>query len=297
MTNPTLTYGHGYMNDMDDASDWAEVETGLSCTATSLYFDILKLTGICDDAGDEYATYTADITDISSSTYTKCLVHWKTSESINGCGARVQLEFDDASTQWILGETTPQFSQQWQLTSETVTTGKTIDKIHLYADDYPDGAASDGTSYVYYDYVLLCKNIFTFPYVTSPDGNARVQLDLDNEIAELHPPGMMGSHTQEVGLKNPVILLNGTMDSNTSWGTPYGQHLYYIWLHVHEDPWQWFTSDLINCKVLPKHFSIAQDSGVDALRTWNAELMMYNKSGGGKTEWKDNIEWVGHDWE
>lgn len=286
MTNPTLTYGHGFLNDMDDAADWTETESSLTCAHSSLYADVLKLEGTPNDSGDEYAYYEQNITDISSSTYTKYMVRWRTSESSNGLGARVKLVFT-SGTQWILGEDAPEFSTTWQVETGDITTGKTVDKVQLWADDYPDSTDS-GTDQVYFDFVLLHKNTFTFPFVA---GN--VELDMLNLHAKIPGLSRVGSHTQYMGMQDPIIRLNGEMDSNTDWGSPDGEYLYYIWSHAHEDTFQWFTSDLINCKVIPNRFTIAQDSQIEALNRWSAELSMYNASSGSENRWKTDLEWLG----
>ena len=281
MTAPTITYGHGAFTDCDDGSIWT-FSQGYNISGTSKtieHNDILKLGATFDDSGNEFAVWDYDITNISSDTYSKIIVRWKTSVSSNGGGARVQLQFSDATTQYIVGETNPEFSTTWKVTTATITSGKTIDKIRVWIDDYPDSVAS-GTDYVYIDFIMICKGIFTFPQCDE------VSMDLTNVYADLTAPTRVGDITQYLAMNSPIIRLTGKIDVDTSnWGSPYGEYLYYIWREACSDPWQWFTSDLINCKVTPRTFHISQNSDSKALRVWSCELRKYDKSSGAETTW------------
>jgi len=145
---------------------------------------------------------------------------------------------------------------------------------------------------VYYDFILFFKGTFTFPYIRP--GSVRVKLH--NHYAPLGIPCKVGDIKQYMGMDDPRIFLYGGIDSAAGWGSPHGQYLYYIFLHAHEEPWQWFTSDLGNFKVVPVDLEIEQDSEVEDLKRWRVELGMFNMAGGGETQMKDGIEWLGFDW-
>jgi len=273
MTNPTITYSHGFLTDCDSATNWTETAspTLTSTGLTVLYNDIFKLTGTASTAG-QYTYWEYDLTNISSDTFTKFLIRYKTSASSTGLGAKVELVFT-SGTQIILDTS---FSTVWKVASGTITKGKTIDKIRLYA---VSDAASSG-EYVLYDFILLCKGTFTFPQCDD------VSIDLTNVYADLTPPTRVGDVTQYLAMNSPIIRLTGKIDVDTSnWGSPYGEYLLYIWREACSDPWQWFTSDLINCKVTPRAFHISQSSDSKALRVWNCELRKYDKSSGAETTW------------
>jgi len=120
--------------------------------------DWLEIKAVFDEAAtDEYVYYEKDISNISSDTYTRFLLRWKTSASSLGAKAKVILVFTSGSQTILDGS----YSTSWQVTSGDITSGKTIDKIQVYADD--DG--TDGTFYVYYHFVLLHKDTFTLPNV------------------------------------------------------------------------------------------------------------------------------------
>jgi len=111
-------------------------------------------------------------------------------------------------------------------------------------------------------------------------------MELNNAYADLRAPTRIGDIIQYLGMNAPTIRLNGKIDVDTSnWGSPYGEYLYYIWREATNDPWQWFTSDLINCKVTPRTFSLSQSSDSKALRLWSCELRKYDKSSGAETTW------------
>lgn len=287
---------------------WVEVLTGMTDEQTSLtveHGDIFKLTGVCDGIGDEQVGYIDDndfnnsgeYYNINTDIYTKFLIRWKTSVGSNGLGAKVILDFstDHSDVQVILGTATvPVFSTSWRVTSGTITPGKTVKRIIIYADDYPDSVAS-GEYYVYYDFLLLHKNTFTFPYVHV------VGPELRNVYADLHPPGRVGTITQYMGMESPVIRLSGKIDTNvdedSGWGVPLLDKLYYIFHEAHTDPWQWFSTGgladaehperFINCKVTPRNFKFDLDKDSESYRAWSVELRKYDKSSGAELTWAD----------
>lgn len=215
-----------------------------------------KLTGVCDGAGDEFVYYEKDVTNISMDDFTHFVIRWKTSVASSGLGARVRLVFT-SGTEFILGSSAPEFSSTadtWKLTTGTITsTGKTLDKIRLYADDDPDSLAS-GTYYVYYDYILLYNDDFEFPYVTEP-----IELSNVNREGILRIPGRVGDVVQYMGMDSPLITIRGEMDSNANWGTDLvGAKLYEVTQRRHAAPWRFFQSDLGNFPVEIVSFIIRQ---------------------------------------
>jgi len=78
MTKPTLTYGHGFLDDGYDASGWSLFENYLSAILTVEIGDILKIEGTPTSSGDEYVSYRKNITNISSDIYPKFLIRYKT---------------------------------------------------------------------------------------------------------------------------------------------------------------------------------------------------------------------------
>ena len=163
MTKPTITFTHGFLDDCNNSVGWTKTEAGLAATLTVEKDDVFKISGTCDSVDNEYAYYEKDITNILSSVYTKFLVRWKTGVASNGCGIIITLVFSDASTQDLVGtQAGGIFSTTWTVTSGTITPGKTIDKIRIYADDNPNSIAS-GIFDVYVDFIMLYKDTFTFP--------------------------------------------------------------------------------------------------------------------------------------
>ena len=237
----SLSYGHGHLDDCDNADPavWVETETGLAATIAT-DGDVFTITGTCDNAADEYAYYEKDITNILSATYTKYYVRWKTSDASNGCGLQVQLIFTDGS-QYLLDANVgvPQYSTVWTVTSGTITTGKTIDKIRIILDDYPNTIEA-GTFSGYVDFVLLCKGSFTFPNI----GHELSTL-LEPRMPNLDMPSKSGDSLQGLGTHGAEIqcvcdLNTGTWTRATD--TIPGQVFYDVWHNSKSEPFQWLDT-------------------------------------------------------
>jgi len=232
-------------------------------------------------AGNKIAYYSypneggAPDIDISTTIFTKFLARYKTSDS--SIKAKIELVFSDASTQVVLAETS---STTWATVSATTTTAKTLDHIRLFGNQ--------ATGDVYYDFVLVYHGIFTFPFVSELE-----QLELENKTAFLESPNRVGDIPQYLGAKSPVIQVGGVMNTATAWGTPGGEYLLEAWLHTFDDPWQWYTSDLICCKVVPLKFIISKVKG-RRQRVYDLFLRKYDLSSGDATLWKDeDLAWLG----
>lgn len=290
MTKPTITWGHGYLTDCDDATGWTETESSLVAALTVEDGDVFKIEGTCNDAGDEYVHYEKDITDISSTLYNKYLVRWKTSAAANGLKAYISFEYDDASFDDVdLG-----FSTSWTVSSGTIDTAKTLDKIRFGATDDPNSIDA-GTFQVYYDFLMVHVGTFTFPFV---DGTE--DISLQNNIVYVKIPRRVGNITQYQGADSPIIRLNGKMDTNTSWAasgyTTLGFDLMRILKEMHKDPFQWLTTDLLGtsggCKVTMPKLKISKVAGSKSQRLWELEMRNYSKSGGDASSWP-YLSWIG----
>jgi hypothetical protein len=269
MTKPTITYGHGFLDDCSDTTGWAETEVGLVASMAVSNGDYFAITGTCDNAADEYAYYTKDITNISSTIHPKLLVRWKTSAAANGLQAKISVQYDDTtSTETILG-----FSTAWTTTVITLPTGKTIDKIHLMADDNPDTIAA-GTFYVYFDFVLICQGIFIWPFVSGG-----VELEGFNNLQHLKIPSKVGNATQYLGGDDSTIRVYGDIDSNSGWHGRWTTHdaeaFYQILHYAFSDPWEWFTSDVATLKVTLDRMRISQAKTDENLLSYELDMHEY----------------------
>jgi len=213
-------------------------------TLTSLYGDWFKIEATFNDGGDEYCFYTYDFTDnglsdISSDSYTHYVIRYKTSASSNGAGARCTIYFT-VGNQSIL-TTTPQFSTTWTVDSGTITAGKTISGVKFYADDYPDGAASNGTHQVYFDFLLLCKGKFTWPYVSDA-----ILFTPAPRVVNIPIFGRHGDITQLGGNALATARIKGTIDTRAAWkrsGDVIGGQVFYELAHnKNSEPWQWLDT-------------------------------------------------------
>jgi len=284
MATPTLTLGHGEMDDCSTKTGWGAVQTGgniINETHTVLFGDVFKLDAECTDALDEYIYIEKDVTNFSSTVYNNFLVRYYTSAASNGLGAQVEVIFDDVTSEYVFGST-PQFSPVWTTATGTLTTGKTVDKIRLYAKDEPDSVT--GAHTVYFDFILFYNTKFVFPYV-----NGEVTVNTPQRYVDIPIPGRVGDITQYLGAENPVITVSGDMQIG-SWNTPKGETLHRACVESHAYPWQWFTSDRVNCKVTLRNFSVTQPGGSDTKPRYTLNMKLYSLSCGSNYEY---FEWLG----
>jgi len=281
LTKPTISYGHGFLDDCTAATlaSWAETEAGVVATMTVSNDDYFVIAGTCDNVADEYVYYERDITNISTTIHPKLLVRWKTSAAANGLEAKINVTYDDASaTQTTLG-----FSTSWTTTVITLPTGKTVDKIRLIADDNPDTVAA-GTFYVYFDFVLICQGIFPWPSFGG------VELEGFNNLQHLKIPGKVGNATQYLGGDDSTIRVYGDIDSTGTnaagvplvgegwhgkWTTHDGEAFYQILHYAFGDPWEWFTSDVVSLKVTLDRMRISQAKTDENLLSYELDMHEY----------------------
>jgi len=205
---------------------------------------------------------------LDSDIYTKCLVRHKSGDAQQKC--RVVLVFS-AGTQTIVDDDN---TTTWKVTSATVTTAKTITGFRVYCLNPNTDATPDAYS-AYYDFVKICKNVFTFPHVSIGGKSGGIYPEFKARLAKINIPGRGGDVIQNLGFHSPIISLRGDVLQGESWGTPVGQYILEI---IRNDEWSWFTSDRINCKVMVESFLPAQDVGSGALCLWDLVLSLYSAS-------------------
>lgn len=295
MAKPTITYGEKYVNDCDDDTNWNEAVAGMGGAEASLTVDIgdvFNLSATADDAGDEHVYYRKDISpNVDGNIYSNFLIRWKTSVGSNGFGAKVIVEYDDASWEALIGGTNPEFSTTWKVTAGEMTSHKTIDAIKIFADDYPN-SFNGGVGNVYYDFIMFYDGIFTFPHV-APGG---IQLAFPNRHVHLGVPGRGSPITQYIGANEPItITLRGDMKNSETWGSAnykYGEYLLKVWRNQFDAPFHWFTSDRINCKVTAGQPVLRQTGENSSQCVYDYPLALYSLSDINESEW-DDLQWLG----
>ena len=142
-------------------TDWQETEDGNTTAPTITSNDWLTLT-VSGSAGNAvaYYSYPSEATNhdvnlgLSTTLYTK--VRWRFI-CTGTTRAKIVLVFTGAEgTQTVLDATS---ASTWTVGSATITAGKTLDHIRLYANV--------GTGTVVYDFIQISKGNFTFPNIVS----------------------------------------------------------------------------------------------------------------------------------
>jgi len=297
MTAPTITYGHSAtFTDCNEATaGWTEVNGGLGTQSISrLYDDIYDITCSSGTVG-QYVYYHKAFTNQASAVYTHYVIRWKTDTSAT-FGAMAFIYFSDNSVQSIVGTpvdtrygtlaaglaaATPEFSTAWHVHSGTVLTGYNIARLVLVAK----ATGTTASEHVYFDFAYCCKVAFTFPSVSG-----KIHFEMNNRYGDIGIPPRIGNQDQYLGMESPDLDLDGKIDVNTvGWGTPYGEPFMLIMQEASADPFQWFTSDMVNCKVTPRKLILDQDG--TALRTWQFILKQHSRSGGQLATWNDLQYW------
>jgi len=213
----SLTHSQTYLHDCHAITDFAgtgnsaDPLTGISFTSDGDYFTI---TGTCDAAADEWYYRKHDLTDFSSTIYNCWMARYKTSVAAAGLGAVLKVKYTDASYDSLVGsDTTPSFSTTWKVESGTLTTGKTVSEVYIYANDHPDSVAAGAFS-VYFDFIMFFKGTFTLPNVAGG-----MNIDLPPKEAIIIIPGRDTNITQNLGTESAVVTIQSDLDQGT-WKRP-----------------------------------------------------------------------------
>lgn len=266
MTAPTISYGHICLHDLDSLTGFVETDVNnIAAWATDGDVITATITGALNGqtAQLEY-DHTATVTTTSLS---KILCRFKTAVSSIGIKAGLKVTFTDAATQTInLG-----YSTSWKCTATTLTSGKTVDKVALTVT--VDGWTPGVIPYVYFDFYLACKGVFTFPFASNT-----VSVDMSPRNVQIPIAGKVGDHTQNLGSPSVPIHLSGEMDSETDWlgvNNKIGEVFYDISHNSYGEPFQWFTSDVASLKVTMHSCMVSQVSNVNVQRVYDIIFMEY----------------------
>ena len=236
---PSITHTQGFLDDCNSVTGWTIHDSGLGATLSVENDDWLKITGTPDAVGDEYTYWEKDITNTDTVLHPKLLVRWKTYTPDNGLQAKISAVYDDASST----DTTLGFSSMthwaWKTTIIDLTAGKMLDKIRIYADDNPDGAASYGLCYVWFDFIMVA-NIFTFP-----NCQGGLQFTPASRYGASPIPSRMGDITQFLGSGSATVDSSSNLDIG-NWkrtlDTVNGEVFMDIAHNSFKEPFQWLDT-------------------------------------------------------
>lgn len=225
----TVSYGNGFLYEGDRVSGgsegtWNEHEDGN--TGTFPVDSENNLTLIISASASNKIYYVHNGTDLalSSTVYTKIRYRYKTSNAT--IKAKIVLEFstwadgDSEATnlaagkgQLILDDTS---STLWVAGVATITTGKTVANIRLYAD----GEKTDTTATVTYDFVQIFTGTFTLPNTN----NIHIPLGiLQDAITPI--PSRSGTIQQALGSGDLTVTMDCDLDIDNDthdWQRPQG---------------------------------------------------------------------------
>ena len=243
----SITHSHGWLDDGGSAALWDQENPigigGADCSISSVYGDYLDISGLLDSgvADDEFVFYGQSVfnggVNVDHTIYNYYMIRYKTSEGSNGLAARVQLSFADATSETILGGGSGVFSQAWTVATGTIAkTTSSVDNVWLWAIENGDGA---GTHHVYYDFILLSQQPFTFPNV----GN-HVNFDSSPRNIGVSIPSRVGDVPQNLGSPSATVDVSCDLERG-NWkragDLADGQVFLDIAHYSTVEPWQWLN--------------------------------------------------------
>jgi len=233
--------------------------------------DIITFTSVLTNstAADNFVPYRS--VSLNSTTYPYIMARVKVATLDSGAGLQVQLyaHFTDSSTSRTVIATAPTTAMT-VYTSPALPTGKTIDRIGVVVQST---VSQNGTFNVNYqvDFVMSFKELLTLPTVIQPIGFRK-----QRNIVEIPIIQREGGQVQDLGSMSPEVTVAGGLVNTTSgqsgwtntytadqwWQIMLGITLETGTIQADGNPtWQWFSSDEIQGKYLPKAFLPQQVPG------------------------------------
>jgi hypothetical protein len=255
----TLTHGDKYV--LSDLINLRTNMDGDDAELSVLYSDVFRIKAVSDSVAEleECCYYFQPGITVDPDFYPKILFRYKTSVSPSGgFGAKIRIKYATGPTyDYVLGSaSTPEFSTSWKTGTATLRTDKgDVENIYFYASE-DDKAATNGTYYVYFDFVLFHKGTFTFPNVgegmdfSPPPRYARIPIF-----------GRVGDITQGGGSESATVTCSCDLDIGSEtidgvvvskWKRPQGEKtktdyvdgevFYDIAHNSNSEPWQWLDT-------------------------------------------------------
>ncbi|RLC88037.1 MAG: hypothetical protein DRJ03_04005 [Chloroflexi bacterium] len=203
-----------------------ESEDGNVGSFTCEHDDYFKI-NITSSSGNKTYYIEDNIGYVSPSVYTTFLYRYKTSDT--NIKAKIVAVFASGN-QTILSETS---STTWVKGSATLDTDKgSLTRIRLYANQ--------ATGQVYYDFVLVCKGIFTFP-----NCGYGLEFTPPARYAMLEIPARVGDITQNLGSPSATVTIGCDLDVGDwkrSGDYVDGEVFLDIAHNSYTEPWQWLDT-------------------------------------------------------
>jgi hypothetical protein len=263
LTAPTITYGHGFLDDYWNTLSNYTLTTGGGSTVTATQDSNKNLDLNCTVYGaDSYFTNNTNL-GLATLIYTTVLYAVKTTGSAK---AKIIATFSDASTQTILAATS---FTSWTVGSATLTSAKILDHLSFYQ--------TTATGHVYYDFALVCKGIFTFPQYT------KLTWSMKNRYNNTQAPSRLGRRKAWMGADETVVMIDGDVDANRA---TWKRSLYYIAADVFNDihhnassePWQFFKSDRGQFKAVVEELTFTEAPDNHYLAVFAMTISEYSAS-------------------
>ena len=261
MTAPSITYGHGLLEDswatLDDYTLTAGGSSG-SYGITTGYDLYIAITSF---VGDSYVKNDTNFA-LSTTLYPYIMFRYYTTGSAK---AKIVAEFSDASTQTVLSETAS--TGKWTVATVALTAAKTLDHLSFNC--------CDATGIAYYDFFLVFKGTFTFPQYTT------VTYNMQNRYSNTEVPSRLGRRKAWMGANETIVTIEGDVDSQRDgWKRPVGtssktdkiaaEVLNEIHHKASSEAWQWIKTDRGQFKAVLEDLVINESDNQNFLFAYQA---------------------------
>ncbi len=276
MTAPSITYGHGKLEDSwatlsDDYTFTSGGSTGTYgvTTTQNLYIDISAY------VGDAYLTNDDNFT-IDTTLYPYILFRYYTTGSAK---CKIVATFSDAVTQTVLDKTAS--SGTWTYAKVTLTPAKILDHLSFYC-------AESATGLVYYDFFLVCAGVFSFPQYSTVSYNMR------NRYSNTEVPSRIGRRKAWMGADELIVSIEGDVDSSrTGWKRTLDTNAAQVLEDIHHkassEAWQWLITDRAQFKAVMENLIINERQDQDYLYAFQALFSEYRLSDASNDSLKNRL--------
>lgn len=197
LAKPTISYGHGFCDDMSNATvgNWVAAPNSNMTMAPIVVVndDVFDMQGTATGGTPYGGWQNSAALGLSTTVYAYVRIRYKVSGA--GCNANFTAVFHDATAQVLFVGASP----TWKTILVALTTAKTLDTIQMFV--------TGASGHLYVDFALVYKADFPIPNVMHVE-----DFKVQGRLALLEPFGMLGESIQNLGNLSAVVEMHCDLD-------------------------------------------------------------------------------------